>query len=73
MGQIDAIDVSNIKFTSTVFPTDEDMQLWKSLSPAEQQAVIMADVEQGLKGPPASIASKAEIMAEVLADMKNGI
>ncbi len=73
MSQTDTIDVSHIKFTSTVFPTDEDMKLWHSLSPAEQQAVIMRDVEQGLKGPPALKASKAEIIGEVLDELKHGI
>jgi hypothetical protein len=73
MTQTDIIDVSHIKFTSTVFPTDEDMKLWHSLSPAEQNAVIMRDVEQGLKGPPALKASKAEIMGEVLDELKHGI
>lgn len=73
MSRIDTIDVSNIKFSSTVFPTDEDMKLWESLSPAEQRAVIMRDVKQGLDGPPASKASKAEIMGEVLNELKHGI
>ncbi len=73
MSDTDTIDVSKIKFTSTVFPTDEDMKLWNSLSPAEQQAVVMADVEKGLQGPSASKSSKAEIMREVLDDIKHGI
>ena len=73
MSDTKTIDISGIKFSSTVFPTEEDMRLWHSLSPAEQQAVVMADVENGLKGPPASNASKAEIMRDVLDDLKHGI
>ncbi len=73
MSRIDAIDISNVEFSSTVFPTDEDMKLWESLSPAEQRAAIMRDVKQGLEGPPASKASKAEIMGEVLDELKHGI
>lgn len=73
MSHTDTIDVSRIKFTSTVYPTDEDMALWESLSPAEQHAVIMRDVATGLKGSPASKASKAEIMGEVLDELKHGI
>ncbi len=73
MSDTDTIDISGIKFSSSVFPTDEDMALWHSLGPAAQQAVIMRDVEQGLKGPPAAKASKADIMAEALDDVKNGI
>ncbi len=66
MDTTDTIDVSHIKFTSTVFPTDEDMKLWHSLSAHEQRAVIMRDIKQGLSGPPASNAGRHEIMAEVL-------
>ncbi len=73
MSQTDTIDVSKINFSSTVFPTDEDMALWHSLSSGEQHAVIMRDVEQGLKGSAALKASKTEIMREVLDDLKHGI
>ena len=31
MSEIKTIDVAHIQFTSTVFPTDEDMKLWDSL------------------------------------------
>ena len=41
------IDVAKIKFSSTVFPTDEDRKLWDALSPEEQQAVIIAAEETG--------------------------
>ena len=73
MADTDTIDVSHVKFTSTVFPTDEDMKLWHSLNEAEQHAVVMRDVKKGLQGPPASKASKDEIMHEVLDDIKHGI
>ena len=39
------IDVSNVHFSSTVFPTDEDMKLWDSLSPEEQRAVVERDLD----------------------------
>ncbi len=38
-------DVSNVHFSSTVFPTDEDMKLWDSLSSEEQRAVIERDLD----------------------------
>ena len=65
MSEIKTVDVSRISFSSAVFLTDEDMALWHSLSPEEQRAVILRDIEKGLKGPPAQLASKDEIMAEV--------
>ena len=73
MSEIETIDVSHIRFSSAVFPTDEDMALWHSLSPEEQRAVILRDIEEGLEGPPAQLASKDEIMAEVLADMPDAL
>lgn len=73
MSKIDSIDVSHINLTPSVFPTGEDMQVWNTLSPEEQRAVIARKVEEGLNSPPASKATKAEIMAEVLAEMKHEI
>ena len=40
-------DSPKVAFSSTVFPTDEDMKLWDSLTPEEQLAVIAHDEEQG--------------------------
>jgi hypothetical protein len=37
--------VSNVHFSSTVFPTEEDMTLWDSLSPEEQRAVVERDLD----------------------------
>ena len=39
-------DISNVRFSSTVFPTDEDMKLWDSLSPEEQHAAIRRDLDE---------------------------
>lgn len=44
-------DISHLQFSSRVFPTPEDMALWHSLTPAEQQAVIARDIETGLNSP----------------------
>ena len=73
MSSSDAIDISQIRFASTVFPTDDDMKLWNSLSAEEQRAVIMRKVESGLNGAPAAKSSKLEIMAEVLADLDHEV
>lgn len=68
MSDDETVDISRISFRSAVFPTDEDMRLWRSLSPQEQRAVIMCDVEEGLRGPAAKRAGKDEIVAEALAE-----
>ncbi len=73
MDATDTIDISHVKFTSTVFPTDEDMKLWHSLSAVEQRAVIMRDIKQGLDSAPASKAGKDEIMAEVLDELQHAL
>lgn len=68
MSDTDTMDISSINFSSTVFPTDEDMAVWNSLTPEQQRAIIMRKVEKGLSGAPTSKASKSELMAEVLGD-----
>lgn len=73
MSKTDTIDVSHIELTPSVFPTDEEMQQWNALSAEEQRALIARKVDEGLQSPPASKATKAEIMAEVLAEMKHEI
>ena len=45
MGDTKGVDLLDINFTSTVFPTDDDMRLWDSLSADEQRAVIVRDLE----------------------------
>ncbi|MEM6898672.1 MAG: hypothetical protein AAF583_02715 [Pseudomonadota bacterium] len=59
------IDISHLKFESRTFPTDADMELWNSLSPAEQRAVIQRDVEEGLVSGTAEI-DKDDVMREAL-------
>lgn len=46
MNDTKTIDVSHIKFSSTVNPTEEDMKLWESLSPEEQRAVARRDLDE---------------------------
>lgn len=61
------VDISHIHFTSSAAPTEEDMKLWHSLTPEEQEAVVIRDIEEGLKGPAAERCSKEELMTEALA------
>jgi hypothetical protein len=57
-------DISEIKFTSTVFPTDEDRKLWESLGPEQRLAVIRHDEQAAFESGIAERASMAEIIAE---------
>ncbi|MEO1322834.1 MAG: hypothetical protein AAFV59_07495 [Pseudomonadota bacterium] len=41
-------DISNIEFSSHTFPTEEDMKLWHSLSPEQQKAILLRDIDRGL-------------------------
>ncbi len=67
------IDVSHIKFSSTAFPTAEDLKLWHSLSEAEKRAIILNDVRQGLDGPVAKNFGKDELVAQVLAEYADAL
>lgn len=50
MADVKSIDVSQIRFNSTVFPTEEDMTLWNGLTPEEQRAVIRRDLDEAEAG-----------------------
>ena len=45
MSEVKDINISEIKFSSTVFPSEEDMKLWSELSAEEQRAVIARDLD----------------------------
>ena len=47
MSDTKVIDNSGIEFSSTVFPSSDDMALWESLSPEERRSVIARDEEAG--------------------------
>jgi hypothetical protein len=59
------IEVLDIAFTSTVFPSPEDRARWEGLTPAERLAVIERDEEAGFRSGVARHASMHEILAEV--------
>lgn len=40
-------EISHIQFENDVFPTKADIELWDSLTPEEQLAVTIRDVEEG--------------------------
>lgn len=61
------VDVSDIKFASTAFPTDEDMKLWDSLTPEQREAVIIEAEEKGFRSGIAPDESVEERLARVRA------
>ena len=56
-----------------MFPTDEDVKLWDSLTPEEQEAVLLRDIDEAIAGGTAKNTSKEEVMAEALAELNDGI
>jgi hypothetical protein len=66
----DAVDISRIKFASSVFPTPEDRALWESLTPAQRLAIVERDEEAGFRSGVAQNASLQEMLAEIRAEPK---
>ena len=73
MGDIDITDdIFHAKFTSTVFPTDEDMKLWNSLTLEQKKAVEQRDEEKGYQSGIAESRTMQELIAEAKAEMNGG-
>ena len=72
MSDAKTVDISHVSFSSTVFPTDEDMKLWDSLSADEQRAVIERDLDQAEASGIAHAVSLEEIIERVRAETKSG-
>ena len=70
MTEIKTVDISGIKFTSTVFPAQEDMELWESLTYEQRKAVEIRDVKEGYASGLAEPCTMAEIIAEAKAEIK---
>jgi len=62
MSEPKTINAPDVKFSSTVFPTEEDAALWESLSPEEQRAIIARDEEVGFRS---GIAPKESLTARL--------
>ncbi len=71
MSDMETVDISGIKFTSTVFPTEEDMKLWESLTYEQRKAVEIRDEEEGYQSGIAEPQTMDELIAEAKAEMKN--
>lgn len=54
----DKIDVTKLKFSSHVFPTAEDAELWNSLTPEQQREYVQHDLRQAQNS---GIASQDEV------------
>ena len=64
MNKTKTVDISGIKFSSTTFPTKEDMELWESLTDEQCKAVEIRDVREGLVSRLAEPCTMADIIAE---------
>ena len=71
MSDTKTVDISKVKFSSTVFPTDADMKLWESLTPEQRKAVEIRDEEEGYNSGVAEPKSMDELIAEAKTEMKN--
>ena len=61
-------DISDLKFSSTVFPTAEDIALWESLSDDERLAIIERDEQAAVDGGIAEKTTLRQLLAEVRAE-----
>lgn len=67
MSEIKSVDILGIKFTSTVFPIPEDMELWESLTDEQRRAVEIRDVKEGYASGLAEPCTMADVIAEAKA------
>ena len=68
MSDTKTVDISGIRFSSTLFPTAEDQALWESVTPEQRLAILVRDEEEGFRSGIAKACSAQEILAEVLAE-----
>ena len=71
MSNTDTINISHIKFASTVIPTEADVKLWASLSEAQKKAVIERELYEAEASGIAEPQSMADLIAEARAELKN--
>ncbi len=64
-------DIDDIRFSSTVFPSAEDLALWESLSNEERLAVIARDEQVAFESGVAEKSAMFEILAETRAEAKH--
>lgn len=64
MNKIKAIEIKNLKLSSTVFPTAEDLALWHSLSEDKRFVIIERDEEEAYQSKTSLIISKEKSFSE---------
>lgn len=62
------VEISHIRFSSTVLPSAEDKALWENLTPEQQLVVLRRDEQAGFESGIADHASMAQILAEARRD-----
>ena len=67
MGEQKTTDISQIRFSSTVYPSADDIALWESLSPEAQAALIKRDLDEAEQSGEALSATMEELIARVRA------
>jgi hypothetical protein len=72
MSDTETIDISGVKFSSTVFPTKDDMKIWESLTLEQRKAVEARDVKEGSASGLTEPCTMADIIAEAKAEMNGG-
>ncbi len=68
MNETKTVDISGIK--STVFPTSENMKLWKNLTYEQRKAVEVRDEKEGYNSGIAESRSMDQLIAEAKAESK---
>ena len=68
MTKAETADIADIKFTSPAFPTPEDVKLWNSLSPEQQRAILVRELDAAEAGGLASEASITELLKRARAE-----
>ena len=67
MGNQKMTNLPEIQFESTVYPTANDIKLWKSLSPELQRAIIARELDEAEKSGEAESASMDDLIERVRA------
>ncbi len=68
MDDTKTLDISAIRFSSTVNPTEADIALWESLTPQQQRALIERDLAEADASGIAEHHTVEDILAEVRAE-----
>ena len=73
MSEVKTVDLSKLSFSSTVFPTDEDKELWKSLNDEQRRALIEGSEQAGFDSGIAENTSLQALLDEARAEHPNGL